>query len=137
MYLKDKDEELVAAYKILAFLKGFQPINVLIEPLSFTMGKYNEHIYGWWSANSKYVLPPCQNYSYAKKAFTDKDWKDIVNQAAVEWKSIANEWQIIWIPDYMDPKSEEYKSFEKLSNQKYEEQEFQKYLILKEKYENK
>jgi hypothetical protein len=133
--LKGKNLELIAAYKILAFLRYYNSQWILSGPLSHAMQKYEKQTYNWWNANARYVIPPCKNDNYSGDKFHEGDWKKIVLQAAETWKHIAKEWEIIIIPDFMDSMSEEYLAYKEYSKKIYEEREYQKYLRLKEKYE--
>jgi hypothetical protein len=136
--LKDKNPELIAAYKILAYLWSNRQKDLLYDSLSFAMKKYNERTNSWWSLNAVYILPYCNtlhNSDFRISKLTDKDWDKIVTNAAKEWTAIANEWAIIRIPKFMDRDSDEYKLFETYSESVHEQREYQEYLRLKKKFE--
>lgn len=136
VHLKGKEEELIAAYKLYAYITYFDFYSFLDDPIEFGMKKYNEKLDGWWHPNARIVLP---DYSerFVDYDAREKDWKRIVTDAAETWRQLAKEWEIIIIPNFMDQDSEKYKEFKDYSNKAYEEIEYQKYLELKKKFENK
>jgi hypothetical protein len=137
VFLRDKDIDLIIAYKIYAFLRYNRLNSLFIDTLSYVMSKYDIKLYDWWNLNSIYVLPDCPFYYNFEKKLTDKDWSIIVKEAANTWKTLAKEWQIIRIPDFMDSDSEEYKAYMNYSEQKSKENRYKEYLILKDEFENK
>lgn len=138
IYLKDKSPELLAAYKLYAFLKCYYSTHILQTQISEVMEKNDEVLYGWWNANARYVIPPIDKHiSYidiSPRNVTDKDYKILIKEAAEVWTQISLEWEIIIIPDYMDRDSLEYEEFQKFSEKLYEDREYQNYLRLKEKF---
>ena len=138
IYLKEKDEELVAAYKIYAFCKQ-NDINTLpTYTISDGFKKFKERLYGWWHPNAKYVIPPTKtinDYDLYKWRNDSKKWKEVIRCAAIEWKSVAKEWALIVIPDFRDPSSEEYQGYQEYCEKLYQKHEYEEYLRLKKNFE--
>lgn len=134
--LKYKDQELIAAYKILAYMKYHQS-QALFHPLKEVLDKfYVNPFHGWWHSQARIVLPHSVDYDYTIQRNSDEDWRNTIANAAKTWKDIAKDWAIIKIPDFMNYDSPEYEAFETFSHRKRKEKEYTEYLRLKEKFEN-
>jgi|GEM_PF-6584040 len=136
-YLKDREGELIAAYKIFSILKYFNlyEYNNKIEP---AFSKYHEELYGWWSPNSKYLFPYFEginDFELSRRSHQSADWKTIINTAAKFWTEIANHLSIVIIPELMNHDSAEYKAFSDFEKSIEDQREYQQYLRLKEKFE--
>ncbi|MBS1941157.1 MAG: hypothetical protein JST38_09790 [Bacteroidetes bacterium] len=138
-YLKDKDQELIAAYKIHAFLVANHMAEFPYHDLDHAMKKHGENLHGWWSPNSIHVLPYVQKDDYWVRArpYTNRMWREVVTRAATEWQAISQEWAVIRIPKFMDTDSPEYREIAEHSRKLHEEREHQEYLRLKKKFEQK
>lgn len=136
-YISQADTEFKAAYKLYAFcrlwdLDGFS--SYVLQPL---FEKHGEKLYGWWNANARHVLPPTNarfffdDFRFPRQA---AEWTRIVEEAALTWTAIAQEWAIIRIPAWLDRSSPEFKAFEEHENSRAEERERQEYERLRKKY---
>lgn len=137
--LVDKSPELIAAYKIYAFVRNYGLYDFLVEELNFAMRKHDNTLHSWWNGNAKYVLPDISNpviINYQNQVQSKDKWKEITIEAAGYWKQLAEEWEIIIIPDFIDRDSEEYENYQNIIRKQYEEKEYQEYLRLKKKFEN-
>ncbi|MBK9509967.1 MAG: hypothetical protein IPO04_11135 [Cytophagaceae bacterium] len=137
--LVDKSPELIAAYKIYAFVRNYGLYDFLVEELNFAMRKHNNTLHSWWNGNAKNVLPDISNpviINYQNQVQSKDKWKEITIEAAGYWKQLAEEWEIIIIPDFIDRDSEEYENYQNIIRKQYEEKEYQEYLRLKKKFEN-
>ncbi|MBK6979127.1 MAG: hypothetical protein IPH28_20185 [Cytophagaceae bacterium] len=103
--LVDKSPELIAAYKIYAFVRNYGLYDFLVEELNFAMRKHDNTLHSWWNGNAKYVLPDISNpviINYQNQVQSKDKWKEITIEAAGYWKQLAEEWEIIIIPDFID-----------------------------------
>jgi hypothetical protein len=135
-YIQNMDQELIAAYKILAYLRYYSNLTVWSEVLAHAMTKHDKKLYHWWNANAKNILPYTQNCNtYIDKKLYLNDWEKLVEQSANLWKDIAKEWEIIKIPDHMNSNSPELKDFQDFERKVQDNIEYQQYLRLKNKFE--
>ncbi|MBO9727228.1 MAG: hypothetical protein J7623_01185 [Chitinophaga sp.] len=139
-YLKDKPKELIAAYKIFAFLR----FNQLDDSFNFIIDepfkKFNENYRDWWNASAKHIFPYYSsiNHHYFPRSFEERkkiQITSIIDAAAQAWTDIANEWALIIIPGYMDRNSNELGEYWDAVKKEEDEREFREYLRLKKKYE--
>lgn len=135
--IRDQDPELIAAYKILAYMKYHQS-QALFHPLKEVLEKFGVNpFHGWWHSQARIILPHSVDYDYTIQRNPEVDWRNTIANAAKTWIDIAKDWAIIRIPDFMDYDSLEYEAFETFSQSQQKEKEYREYLYLKEKFENK
>jgi hypothetical protein len=138
-YLLGSDSELVAAYKIYAFVRHYCLYDFLTEELNFAMNKQGKNLYGWWNGNAKNLLPSTErpiSLIIFNQSQSKYNWKEVILEAARYWNQIAVEWEIIIIPDFMDRNSEEYENLKNFVKKQSEQREYQQYLSLEAKFEN-
>ena len=87
-HLKDKSDELKTAYKLNAFCVMTQSWDFSREMLNPVFLKYNQlDSRHWWAWRAKNVLPfTGLDYHFPQVNF--KNWINIVNYAAKEWKTV-------------------------------------------------
>ena len=135
LHLPTKNPEFEAAYKIYVVLREYKQ-NAFDEVISYVFKKNNEEIYNWWHPNYRNLIPPV-SYSSDFPLYSNlstKDWKNVVEATSEIWKSLAEEYSIVIIPDFLDRDSEEYKFILEKSMKNHEDAEYREYLRLKEKF---
>jgi len=105
LYLNSKDNELAIAFKLLGFTRGrLTPcVDTLNQVLYGIFKKYGEAGKYWWSPTAKHVLPVNFNprdYGilppYKQEELTELI--ELVEQAAITWKAIAQTVSIVTVP---------------------------------------
>lgn len=104
--------ELIAAYKLYAFLRLVGAAHTMAEILSEPHKKYGFSLHQWWHSNAKNVLPftegaPENEFTISRS----NNWETLVNCAAIKWTQIALEWKVIRLPSFMDPDSDERREY--------------------------
>jgi hypothetical protein len=127
--------ELIAAYKLYAFLRLVGAAHTMAEILSEPHKKYGFSLHQWWHSNAKNVLPftegaPENEFTISRS----NNWETLVNCAAIKWTQIALEWKVICLPSFMDPDSDERREYEKLAHKMFEQHERNEYLRLMKKF---
>jgi len=132
------DDELKAAYKLHAFCreKKISP-DFLIYVLAPIFQRCDPALCAW-NCNAKYVLPSYHNTNLVfeqRYDFQRQRWKQLVQDAASAWTTIAERWAVIRIPGLMDRDSEEYNIYcnhVRALSEKHERLEYER---LKRKFE--
>lgn len=137
--LKDKDDELIAAFKIFAFARDAGFLFAVREFTDVVFQKFDENR-NWWNWNAKYLIPDTKNFRYLPSTIYDLRKKDvpadvIVKGAVEKWKDLSEEWCIIELPKHLKLNDPKRRELEQQLYKKYEEVEYQRYLYLKNKYE--
>lgn len=135
--LPQETPEVIAAFKIHAFIRTYYSKHILEEPLLAAFKKHDSNL-TWWSHNARYVLPDSEvdGYLYGNE-LKNKDWQKLVLLAANVWKDISNRRAVIVIPPFMEWSSKEYREYKKYSEEEHEKEGYARYLRLKEKFEDK
>lgn len=104
--LRNKDDELLIAFKLLAFIKEnrSQPIyDDLTTLVVKVIAKYGYTYWSWWHPNAKHMYPELFDYRhngvlspYKRSAIEDTEL--FIEQAALMWKSIAEYYALVKIP---------------------------------------
>jgi hypothetical protein len=132
--------ELRAAYKLYAFCRQHDLDHFPHRVLHAAFEKFGSALYEWWSGNAKYVLPPINFYSSLRggdERSAVRAWRDVVSEAANAWRSMAQSWSILRIPDFMDHRSPEYAQYQQYVDALNETREREEYKRLKRKFEGK
>jgi hypothetical protein len=136
--LAGKDPELIAAYKIHAYLVHSDRRGVLQDALAHAMRKHGEQLDGWWKPTVRYVLP-AGSYTYTIPKLPldipDGAWPLMIEQAARAWSDIAKVWTVVHIAAFLAYDSPEYLAVSRISIAQMEKNEREHYLSLKNKYE--
>jgi len=135
--LPHQPKELIAAYKLYAFSRLVGAAHTMAESLSEPHERYGFSLHQWWHSNAKNVLPftegaPENEFTISR----GNNWETLVNCAAIKWTQIALEWNVIRLPDFMDPDSDEKREYEKLAHKMHEQHERNEYLRLKKKFDD-
>ncbi len=105
VYLNSKDNELAIAFKLLGFTRG--KLTPCVDTLNYALygifEKYGEAVRHWWPPAAKHVLPinfNSRDYGilppYKQEELTEVI--ELVEQAALTWKAIAQTVSIVTIP---------------------------------------
>lgn len=133
--LQHQPKELVAAYKLYAFSRLVGASHAMAESLSEPHKRYGIFLHHWWHSNAKNVLPFTEDAPENKLTIgRSNNWETLINSAAIKWTQIALEWNVIRLPSYMDPDSDEKREYEKLTHNTHEQNERNEYLRLKKKF---
>lgn len=136
--LAGKDPELIAAYKIHAYLVHSDRRDALQDALAHAMRKHGEQLDGWWKPTVRYVLPKGSfTYTIRKLPFgiPDDAWPLMIEQAAGAWSDIARVWSVVRIAAFFEYDSPEHREVSRIAAVQREEIEREHYRQLKEKYE--
>jgi len=135
-YLRGKDPELKVAYKVLAYGWHYDYVSLLYPMLKEVFERHDETTHGWWSRNSKYLLPStaCDEWSaFPPKKLTTE--KAVVDGAIKKWTELHKEWRLIKLPEYLDRDDPERIKFEEAISKVELDREYQQYLRLKNQFE--
>lgn len=137
VHLRNVSEDLVAAYKINAFCVKHSLSEFRFYALNPFFESKGESAFRWWHPNARYVLPltNASTFFYMTEREIVDPVREIVDAAAEEWRSVANEYEILYLPKYMDHKSEEYAAVQNYYAQRREEKERSEYERLRAKFE--
>lgn len=133
--LSHEPKELIAAYKLYALSRLVGAVHTMAESLSEPHKRHGFSLHQWWHSNAKNVLPFTE--SAPENEFTisrSRNWETLVNCAAIKWSQIALEWNVIRLPSFMDPDSDEKREYEMLAHKMHEQHERNEYLRLKKKF---
>lgn len=126
-----------AAYKLLAYCREYSFFDfasaVLVPALSINRSVPSK----WWHARAKSILPPHPTGTHGteySRNWQASHWKQLVNEAGSAWRTIAQDWAIVRIPDFMDRSAGEYLEYALYQNRVSEAQEWREYERLKEKF---
>ncbi|MFT3800967.1 MAG: hypothetical protein QM766_07060 [Burkholderiaceae bacterium] len=134
VHLREASENLLATYKIYAFCVENQVTYPHLDALAAGFEKEGTDARGWWSQNSRRVLPGVGTY-YGLEQEKLRQWEAMVVAAAKEWTLIAEQWVLIRVPDLMlegSPEEAEWVAHVKELRQDAERREYER---LKRKFD--
>jgi hypothetical protein len=135
--LPHQPKELIAAYKLCAFLRLVGAAHAMPQFLAEPHIRYGFKPHQWWHSNAINVLPFTENGPENSLVFSrSNDWEVLTSGAATKWTQIAREWRVIRLPSFMDPDSDEKREYDKLAQEMHEQHERNEYLRLKKKFED-
>jgi hypothetical protein len=131
--------ELTALFKLTAFCRqlGLSAFSgEILLPVRRRLLSSDE---SWWHSNARHVVPYSSFVDWYPSPGADQEqcrqWREIVDRAALLWKDIAQQWVVVRIPDFMDPDSDEYREYTRRADARYERRERDEFERLKAKFE--